>query len=112
MGGDYAYPLGHLENETFQTGRNLHRSGFPIVTDSPKVNHGGSGQNVLFEDGNVQWLTSTVAGKYNDDFTVNDVGVVSAGRHVNDAVCARSHARPFPIVFRVKPAKTPSPARE
>ena len=100
------------KTKSFKPGRNLHRSGFPIVTDAPKVNHGGSGQNVLFEDGHVRWTTSTVAGEYNDDFTVNDVGVVAAGRHVDDAVCARSPVRPFPLVFRVKPAKTPVPARE
>jgi len=107
MGGDYAYPLGHLENETFQSARNRHRAGFPIVADARTINHGGSGQNVLFEDGRVKWTTSTVAGEYNDDFYVNDVGVVAAGRHVDDAVCARSPVRPFPLVFRQVAAGTP-----
>ena len=108
MGGDYAYPLGHLENDAFQTGLNLHRSGFPIVADASRINHGGDGQNVLFEDGRVGWTTSPFAGKYNDDFTVNDVGVVAAGRHVDDAVLAPSRVRPFPVVFYLKPTKTPS----
>ena len=112
MGGDYAYPLGNMENEAFQTGRNLHRPSFPIVADAPRVNHGGSGQNVLSEDGSVRWTTSTFAGDYNDDFYVNDVGVVAAGRHVDDAVLAPSPVRPFPFYLNLKPAKTPSPARE
>jgi len=104
MGGDYAYPLGYVENGKYQSARNEHRKHFPIVADAPSSNHGGSGQNVLFEDGHVETTTTTVVGKYNDDFYVNDVGAVAAGHHVDDAVCALSYKRPFPVVLRLREA--------
>jgi len=110
MGGDYAYPLGYVENRVYHSAKNRHRSHFPIVSDAPvllptgyhSANHGGYGQNVLFEDGHVEWTTSSVVGDYGDNIFHNDVGLVAAGRHVDDAVCARSSASPVPFILPVR----------
>ena len=113
MGGDYAYPLGYVENGKYQSALNKHRDDFPIVADAPSSNHGGSGQNVLSEDGRVEWTTTTVAGEYNDDFYVNDVGLVAAGRHSDDAVCARSPVRPaVKVVLRLREVSSPMKVNE
>ena len=58
MGGSYGYCLGYFDHGVFQPTRNLNRDYFAIMADAPSDdrpdhqsdNHGGLGQNVLFED--------------------------------------------------------------
>ena len=58
------------------------------------MNHGGCGQNVLFEDGHVQYLTTCNAEGCKDHIFTNDDGLVAPGRHVNDAVIGPSPLKP------------------
>jgi prepilin-type processing-associated H-X9-DG protein len=105
MGGSYGYTFGFESNGAYRPRTNgaLHqvvladrprrtedRSVWPS-TNSP--NHDGAGQNVLFADGHVRWLTSsTFAG---DDIYLNQLGKVGAGVGPIDAVLGVSEATPF-----------------
>ena len=67
MGGSYGYCIGYLDHGVFEPTTNLHRAGFALMADAPREdrpdrqsdNHGDRGQNVLFEDGHVQFLTAS-----------------------------------------------------
>jgi hypothetical protein len=106
MGGSYGYNLGYVSNGKYQATKNLYRDNFAIMSDSPNPNdpnllssnHGGRGQNVLFENGSVQFLTSTKALNSNDDIFTNDDGLVAAGLNPNDSVIGASSAAPITFV--------------
>jgi len=103
MGGDYGYSFGHLRDGVYRFTKNLGRSDFALMADVPlgthfplqSLNHGGKGQNVLFEDGHVRFVVRSRAFDEGDDIFANDHGVVGAGVHVNDAVIAPSSAAPL-----------------
>ena len=103
MGGSYGYSLGHLQDGEYQHTKNLYRPSFAVMADSPSqacpshqsCNHGGKGQNVLFEDGHVEFLPTTRPLGLPDDVFTNDDGLVAAGVHPNDSVIGSSHARPI-----------------
>lgn len=101
MAGDYGYSLGYIDgNGTYVPTKNCRRDFFAVMGDSPSLaldgdlskNHGGWGQNVLFESGRVAFLRKPDAGV--DNPFLNDNGVVAAGLHWGDAVIAPSFARP------------------
>jgi hypothetical protein len=102
MGGDYGYCMGHYRNGYYCGTRNQGRSYFAIMADAPladlpmrgSLNHGRRGQNVLFENGRVTFLTVTQTAGHNDNFYLNDLGRVSAGRHRDDSVIGFSAAVP------------------
>jgi hypothetical protein len=105
MGGSYGYCLGYLDHGVLCATKNLNRADFALLADAPReeradrqsANHGGSGQNVLFEDGHVEFLaTSRPAGRI-DDIFANDDNLVAAGMHRDDSVIASSGVAP--IVF-------------
>lgn len=111
MGGDYAYTLGYLDDKGQLRGiKNQGRSRSVVLADAPFGNAArgdfgvhGAGQNVLFEDGHSAFLATRLRpGSDNDDFFVNDKGMVEAGLHESDSVLAPS-ATP-PIVW-IKAAK-------
>ena len=104
MGGSYGYSLGYLHDGQYQGTRNLHRPRFALAADAPSTkqphqsqNHAGRGQNVLFEDGHVQFLRCSQVLEGGDDIFVNDHRQVAAGLHLNDAVIAPSDARPLSL---------------
>jgi hypothetical protein len=101
MGGSYGFNLGYVQNGRYFSPRNLHRERFAVMADSPSaeaphrsVNHGACGQNVLFEDGHVQYLTTCRAHGCRDDFYTNEKGVVGPGVDMYDAVIGRSETKP------------------
>jgi hypothetical protein len=101
MRGSYGFYLGHVANGQYQTPRNSHRPRFALVADAPSdtppfhsANHGGCGQNVLFEDMHVGYLTTCKSRGCTDNFFVNDEGTVDVGLHANDAVIVSGDARP------------------
>jgi len=107
MGGSYGYTLGYLENDQYQTPRNEGRAYFALMSDAPSlhmlerrsVNHGGYGQNVLFEDNHVEFVVDCVA---YDRLFVNRDGYAEAGLDESDSVIGHSAAPPF--VYPTKPA--------
>jgi prepilin-type processing-associated H-X9-DG protein len=103
--GCYAYTLGFLTDKGIEGYRQDTSPPMPILSDRPRYqeesaagenspNHGGRGQNVLFTDGHVAFLTSrTVAG---DDIFLNLNQRVAAGLRRQDIVLGVSDARPEP----------------
>ena len=107
MGGDYGYTLGHIKDGRYQNTKNLHRERFALMADSPSHvlpslqsrNHGGNGQNVLYEDGHVEFLPTTKPLDLPDDVFTNDEGRVAAGLHPNDSVIGSSPSTPIGSAF-------------
>ena len=72
----------------------------PIMADRPpaqglphnSINHGGAGQNVLYADGHVKFLTERTHG--GDDIFLNRALEVAAGVDAADIVLGYSSARP------------------
>ena len=118
MGGSYGYNLGYVKDGKLQGTKNLGRTHFAVMADAPhsgpdgprSLNHGGKGQNVLFEDGHVAFrTTSKVKGETVDDIYLNDDGQIAAGKHENDAVLGASTARPV-IRLRIHFRRVPRSA--
>ncbi|HEX4145643.1 MAG TPA: hypothetical protein VHY91_19210 [Pirellulales bacterium] len=111
MGGSYGYNLGYLLDGRYHSTENLQRPTFALMADAPdsetlrgstvpaqlsSLNHGRRGQNVLFEDGHVEFLKGCNAEGCPDNIFLNDHGQPTAGIHRNDAVIGPSHAHPLP----------------
>lgn len=103
MGGSYGYHLGCVVNGELRPTRNRSRSTFAVMADSPSFvdsepassNHGRCGQNVLFEDGSVRYMTRCKREGCGDVIFLNDRNEISAGLHEDDAVVAPSACTPF-----------------
>lgn len=104
MGGSYAYTMGHVSNQRLKPTRNRRRSTFVIVADSPSRefasqgsrNHGTRGQNVLFEDFSVQFVSTCSLGSLDDSYYLNRRGQPHAGLDVHDCVVGSSASQPLP----------------
>jgi hypothetical protein len=104
MAGDYAYSLGYrdprgqIQQVHFSGSRHI-----PLLSDSPSqaiagyqsANHGGCGQNVLFQDLSVKYCTQCKCKAKRDHWFLNDDGQVAAGSHVGDMVLGGSAATPI-----------------
>lgn len=110
MGGSYGYSLGYVEHGKYRGHRNQSRSTFALMADMPgehaigsanhgSDNHGGGGQNVLFEDGHVRFLKSCHIEASGDHVYQNKLGYVGAGIGPDDSVISASDVTP--IVVRV-----------
>jgi hypothetical protein len=104
LGGSYGYSLGYVDDDgRYQNNINRHRPRFALVSDAPSLhladrqsaNHGGRGQNVLFEDGHVDYLTRCNLVDCTDDVFLSDRGYVEAGRHFEDSVIGNSADSPI-----------------
>jgi len=104
MGGSYGYTLGHVVRGRYVPTRNLARGRFVLMADAFDAqhdaasgcsgNHGGNGQNVLFEDGRVLYLTTCRIDGASEDFFRNDKEKVAPGLHADDSVVAQSAVAP------------------
>ena len=102
MGGSYGYCIGYMDNGVLHATKNLGRENFAIMADAPReerpdrqsADHGGRGQNVLFEDGHVGFLTSSRPSGWSDDIFANDRNQVAAGVHRDDSVIVSSGVAP------------------
>ncbi|MGD9126517.1 MAG: hypothetical protein PVH19_03980, partial [Planctomycetia bacterium] len=99
MGGSYGYSLGYHQNGSYRPTKNLHRPYFAVLSDSPGdaeqgSHHGGRGQNVLFEDGHVMFITKACAAGGRDNLFRNDADQIAAGLHPNDIVIAAGAVSP------------------
>jgi hypothetical protein len=101
-GGSYAYCVGFVdENGRYRAVRNQGRSHFPLLSDAPSLHlegrksahHGGRGQNILYEDGRINFVTDL---RYfvGDDPLRNRQGFAERGCGQDDAVLLSSGQRP------------------
>jgi len=109
MGGSYGYCLGHWEGGSLVAAKNCSRAYFALMADAPSdvlpgrqsLNHDGRGQNVLFEDGHVEFAPGSQPQPGGDDIFANDEHCVAAGIQSDDSVIATSGTPPIiPVNYR------------
>jgi hypothetical protein len=101
-GGSYAYNLGYVEDQKYRAVENQGRTHFALLSDAPSfhlpgrrsANHGGRGQNILYEDGHILFVSDPHLLR-GDDPLRNRSGYLEAGLDYNDAVVAPSAMRPL-----------------
>jgi hypothetical protein len=104
MGGDFGYNMGYEVGGQLLRACNTRRSTYALAGDAPSnsqpkrvsANHGGRGQNILYEDGRVQFLRSLPT-ELSDDPYHNREGWVAPGVDRDDAVLGASADRPLPM---------------
>jgi hypothetical protein len=113
LGGCYAYTLGYYEpTDPERRLRSVHRDmgdEVPVMADRPprprelatwetanSPNHGGRGQNVLFQGGHVRFEILRSLGQDRDIFR-NNQGLTAAGVGRDDTVLGPSEATPRPV---------------
>lgn len=106
-GGQYAYTLGVIESDQLTSPRFESRASFAVMSDAPlggvnqqadwsgRVGHSGTGINVLFEDGRVQFVAIPSLDSLLDHPLLNHRGKTEAGVNVDDASLAPSWRPPF-----------------
>lgn len=117
MGGSYGYSLGFIINGKYHPPKDLRRATHALMADAPNpaapnrhsLNHGGCGQNVLFEDLHVQYLTTCTAKGCKDHFYFNDDGKPYAGLHEGDTVIGASDECPMVTPTNVQQFSVPAP---
>ncbi len=108
MGGTYAYRIGFVQGGWYHHAPYTHDSLSPMLADAPAfnanglkiANHGGYGQNVLYQDQSVRYQHDWNVPGRDDHLFLNAVGVPAAGRGPRDVVLGRSEATPglMPVV--------------
>ncbi|MFG0263010.1 MAG: anti-sigma factor family protein [Novipirellula sp. JB048] len=106
-GGHYAYTLGVVDGQRFESPRFESRSSFAVMSDAPtlrfsgaetrpqSLGHSGLGINVLYEDGRVQFLPLSSLDELPDHPWLNHRGQAEAGVNIDDASLAPSWRPPF-----------------
>jgi len=104
MGGSYGFSLGyHHEDGQYTPPLALGRSTHVILADAPSANlqdhisnnHGACGQNLLFEDFHVEYVTGCRSRACRDHIFENRNGEQAAGLDRDDVVIGPSDASPF-----------------
>jgi hypothetical protein len=98
LGGSYAMTLGYRNQGEgpYKLQRNQGREHFAVVSDMPgkngtnSPNHGGRGQNVLWDDGHVSFMSSPQSGPDADNIFSNTRQEVAPGLNSDDAVIVPS----------------------
>jgi hypothetical protein len=109
-GGTYGYNMGYFDNGVYKAPRHESRTYYVLMSDAPATyrpqrttkNHGGRGQNLLYEDGHVRWVVDLCDDLCDDPF-LNRSGLVAAGQDCDDVVLGESLAKPMPAMFQLMP---------
>jgi hypothetical protein len=107
MGGDYGYNMGFTRDGQLVRPCNSQRRQYVLVADAPSdlqpgrlsANHRGRGQNMLYEDGHVEFIVQLAGPQLADDPFHNREGRVAAGLDSDDAVLGASADRPLPVTL-------------
>ena len=105
MGGDFGYTIGVHNESGYQAPRNEGLSHVVLLADMPSTNltgrksanHRGNGQNCLFADGRVEFVSGHSIGE--DAIFENDYGIVAPGSSPFDNVIAPSHLSPRDVLI-------------
>jgi hypothetical protein len=89
MGGSYGYALGFIRNGRYHPTQALQRRWYPVLADAfdpydgrpNSCNHGGCGQNVLFDDGVVGYLSNCRVVDRTDKDDIDDEDIFRNARH-------------------------------
>jgi hypothetical protein len=104
MGGSFAYRVGYFDPQgEYHQVDFLARSTAPVMADAPNfelaafqsTNHGGCGQNVLFQDCSVRYYTICKQQGQDKNWFLNAEGQHAAGKHPSDIVMIRSESSPL-----------------
>ncbi len=103
MSGSYAYRLGYRDKRgAYRQPKFSGHGNSPLLADTPSfdvvgfqsANHGGCGQNVLFQDQSVRYCNECVSLQNKDHLFLNTAGEHAAGSHRDDVVLGRSETMP------------------
>lgn len=102
LGGSYGYSLGYVEAGQYRPTQNRRRTYFALLADAPtpehpetqSTHHGGTGQNVCFEDGHVEFITGCRLPTSQDHIFLNHQGMLAPGIGPEDVVVASGSVRP------------------
>ena len=102
-GGSYGYNLGFVIDGKHGWPRHLGRTHFALMSDAPNpswmdmrsLNHGGRGQNILYDDGHVRFVVDCFGTRRDHPFR-NHFGRIEAGVNENDSVIGAGFSTPFP----------------
>jgi hypothetical protein len=105
-GGSLGFNIGFVEDGEYQAPKHESRANYCLISDAPATfkptrktkNHGGRGQNMLYEDCHVAWVVDPCR-ELCDDPYLNSNGLVAAGNGCTDVVVAESLATPKPAIF-------------
>jgi hypothetical protein len=107
MGGSYGYALGYFVQQRYHPPRNEGRPFYALLADAPSLhlpgrrsnNHCGRGQNVLYEDGHIEFIVDQSRTRLRDALFVNRLGYAEAGADENDSVIGGSDMPPIRTAF-------------
>jgi hypothetical protein len=102
MGGSYGYSLGWFVDGKYYPPKDLRKATCALMADAPNPalphrfssNHGGCGQNVLFGDFHVQYMTTCKVKGCSDHIFFNSAGKPLAGLGPDDSVIGASDESP------------------
>jgi len=104
MAGSFAYRIGYVDPQgKYHQVQFVGRSNAPMMADAPSfsivgfqsANHGGCGQNVLYQDLSVRYVQQCTQTDNEDHLYLNEDDQHAAGRHEHDIVLGRSEIRPL-----------------
>jgi len=107
MGGSFAYRIGYVDKKgNYRQVQFVGRSSAPMMADKPSpavvgfqsANHGGCGQNVLFQDQSVRYFQLCIQADRDRHWFLNEDDLPAAGKHQKDIVMIRSEATPFGLL--------------
>jgi len=109
-GGNYAYTLGVVDGDRYESPHYEARPSFAILGDTPisgteiadgvdveklRWGHGDTGANLLFEDGSVRFMDMSNGTQFPDHPFFNHRGSFEAGVNIDDASLGASFRGPF-----------------
>ena len=109
MSGSFAYRIGYLSREgVYHHVKFTGTSNAPLLADAPSfsiagfqsANHGGCGQNVLYQDLSARYNRQCLGNDHEDHMFLNANLEQAPGRHLRDVVLLRSEVVPVRQIVR------------
>jgi Protein of unknown function (DUF1559) len=110
MSGSFAYQFGYIgPDRKYHRVEYVGRGDAPMLADAPSfsvagfqsANHGGCGQNVLYQDLSSRYCSNCVTENRGDHLYLNANGKPAAGRNAQDTVLGLSEATPAGMLLPI-----------